>query len=70
MLTTLGVLNCFREYDGICDKKKKTGRQSLATEENFEDQNSLHSLRKSLSRISELTVCLIEAHGGLLKLSA
>ena len=67
--TTLGLLKCCGERGGVCDKKR-IGRQALATEEKFEDQNSLHSPRKSLSRISELTVCLIEAHKGLLKISA
>ena len=69
MSTTLGVLKCCAEPGGVCDEKR-IGRQARATEEKCEDQTSLHSPRKSLSRISELTVCLIEAPEGLLKISA
>ena len=69
MSTTLGLLKCCGERGGVCDKKR-IGRQALATEEKFEDQNSLHSPRKYLSRISELTVCPIVTHEGLLEISA
>ena len=68
MSTTLRVLKRCRLPAGVCDKR--TGRPSLAKEEKFEDQSSLQSPRKSLTRISEQTVCLIEAHEGLSKVSA
>jgi hypothetical protein len=68
MSTNLRVLKCCCEPGGVCDKR--TGRPSLEKEEKFEDQSSFQSPQKSLSRISDQTVCLIEAHEGLLQISA
>ena len=68
MSSTLRVLKRCRVPAGVCDKR--TGRPSLENVEKFEDQSSVQSPRKSLSIISEQTVCLTEAHGGLLKINA